>query len=104
MAVNFVAAGQIVGLALLASLSLFAAPRALAQDDDDARAGAKSEPDFFEDKHLFGFTEGSDVGEAGGKEAEFTTTGAFGKKGGGYLSGGPAGSRLRGRGDGSIRL
>ncbi len=83
MAVNFVAAGRIVGLALLASLSLFAAPRALAQDDDDARAGAKSEPDFFEDKHLFGFTEGSDVGEAGGKEAEFTSTGAFGKHGGG---------------------
>lgn len=85
LAVNFVAARRIVGLALLASLSLFAAPRALAQDDDDARAGAgaKSEPDFFEDKHLFGFTEGSDVGEAGGKEAEFTTTGAFGKKGGG---------------------
>ncbi|MDI9848693.1 hypothetical protein QM467_11565 [Rhodoblastus sp. 17X3] len=73
----------IVRLALLIVFGLSYAPHALAQDHDDARSGAKSEPDFFEDKHLFGFTEGTDVGEAGGKEAEFTTTGGFGKKGGG---------------------
>jgi hypothetical protein len=71
----------IVRLALLIFVGLSFAPPALAQDDDDARPGAKSEPDFFEDKHLFGFTEGTDVGEAGGKEAEFTTTSGFGKKG-----------------------
>jgi hypothetical protein len=72
----------IVRLALMILFGISFAPHALAQDDD-ARPGAKSEPDFFEDKHLFGFTEGTDVGEAGGKEAEFTTTGGFGKKGGG---------------------
>jgi hypothetical protein len=71
----------IVRLALIILFGLSLAPHALAQDDDEARPGAKSEPDFFEDKHLFGFTEGTDVGEAGGKEAEFTTTSGFGKKG-----------------------
>jgi hypothetical protein len=52
---------------------------AFAGEAESAREAA----DSFEDKHLFGFTEGSDVGEAGGKEAEFTTTAGFGKKRGG---------------------
>ena len=60
----------------------FGAP-ALASEQDSARESDEHSAESFEDKHLFGFTEGSDVGEAGGKEAEFTSTGAFGKKGGG---------------------
>src|SRR5215831_11533684 len=35
-------------------------------------------------EHMFGFTEGSDVGEAGEKELETDSTGRFGKPGGGY--------------------
>jgi hypothetical protein len=67
-------------LALLMLASLSFASGALAQEN---LSRERSEPEFFEDKHLFGFTEGSDVGEAGSREAEFTTTGAFGKRGGG---------------------
>jgi len=64
-------------LAFLAVAGVPCASRTLARDD------GQPETEFFEDKHLFGFTEGTDVGEAGSREAEFTTTGAFGKKGGG---------------------
>src|SRR5262249_11347233 len=35
-------------------------------------------------EHMFGFTEGSDVGEAGEKELETDSTGRFGKFGGSY--------------------
>lgn len=45
--------------------------------------GDGSSADGFETKHIFGFTEGTDVGDAGDKELEFTTTGSIGKRGGG---------------------
>jgi hypothetical protein len=35
-------------------------------------------------EHMFGFTEGSDTGEAGEKELETDSTGRFGKPGGAY--------------------
>ena len=35
-------------------------------------------------EHIFGFTEGSDIGEAGEKEAEADSMGRFGKAGGSY--------------------
>src|SRR5262249_29569798 len=35
-------------------------------------------------EHMFGFTEGSDIGEAGEKELEADSTGRFGKFGGSY--------------------
>jgi hypothetical protein len=35
-------------------------------------------------EHMFGFTEGSDIGEAGEKELETDSTGRFGKLGGAY--------------------
>src|SRR5260370_6171371 len=35
-------------------------------------------------EHMFGFTEGSDIGEAGEKELEADSTGRFGKLGGAY--------------------
>jgi hypothetical protein len=44
-------------------------------------------PDPFHDlesKYLFGFTEGSDIGEEGEQSVEFENTGAFGKRGGRY--------------------
>lgn len=50
--------------------------RARAQDDNAGRRA-----DSFEDRRLFGFTQGSDVGEPGSREAEYTSTGAFGKRG-----------------------
>jgi hypothetical protein len=44
-------------------------------------------PDPFhelESKYLFGFTEGSDIGEQGEQSVEFENTGGFGKRGGRY--------------------
>ena len=69
-----------VRAALATTLILAFAPPGWAQDKDDSRDG-------FETKHIFGFTEGTDVGEAGDKELEFTTTGSIGKRvGGGYTA------------------
>ena len=65
-----------VRAALATTLILAFAPPGWAQDKDNSRNG-------FETKHIFGFTEGTDVGEAGDKELEFTTTGSIGKRGGG---------------------
>jgi hypothetical protein len=65
-----------VRAALATILILALAPPAWAHDKDDS-------PDGFETKHIFGFTEGTDVGDAGDKELEFTTTGSIGKRGGG---------------------
>lgn len=50
-------------------------------------APAASAPDPFhelESKYLFGFTEGSDIGEQGEQSIEFENTAAFGKRGGRY--------------------
>jgi len=59
--------------AILGTILILAfAPPGWAQEKDDG----------FETKHIFGFTEGTDVGDAGDKELEFTTTGNIGKRGG----------------------
>jgi len=59
---------------ILATILILAfAPSGWAQEKDEG----------FETKHIFGFTEGTDVGDAGDKELEFTTTGSIGKRGGG---------------------
>ncbi len=55
----------------------------LARETPSALEGEEGSADEFETKHIFGFTEGSDVGEAGGREAEFTTSAGIGKQGGG---------------------
>jgi hypothetical protein len=60
-------------LAALAATGLFAAAPVRADEDES-----------FEDKHVFGFTQGTDVGEPGGREAEFTTQAGLGKRGGSY--------------------
>ena len=49
----------------------------------DGHHGEGDSADDFETKHIFGFTEGTDVGDAGDKEMEFTTNGSIGKRGGG---------------------
>ena len=78
-------------LPVLAVLGLFAgAPGALAHDAADsepasasAHEGGADSGEEFETKHLFGFTEGTDVGEVGGRELEFETFANIGKRGGG---------------------
>jgi hypothetical protein len=52
-----------------------------AHGDPGKRADKTGEVDT---EHMFGFTEGSDVGEAGEKELETDSTGRFGKIGGAY--------------------
>jgi Putative MetA-pathway of phenol degradation len=52
-----------------------------------APLAAAATPDPFhelETKYLFGFTEGSDIGEQGEQSVELETTAAFGKRGGRY--------------------
>lgn len=52
-------------------------------------AGAKKQDEKSEDvdtEHIFGFTEGSDIGDAGEKEAEVETFGRFGKRTGLYAA------------------
>jgi hypothetical protein len=63
----------------IAPASSFAAMTALAPEP--------ATPDPFhelESKYLFGFTEGSDIGEQGEQSVEFENTGAFTKRGGRY--------------------
>jgi len=55
----------------------------LAKEMPSALEGEENSADEFETKHIFGFTEGTDVGEPGGREAEFTTSAGIGKQGGG---------------------
>ncbi len=46
--------------------------------------GAAGNTGEVDTEHMFGFTEGSDIGEAGEKELEADSTGRFGKLGGSY--------------------
>lgn len=76
--------------AALAAALILAAPSARAHDEKGATGaqhGESDESDGFETKHLFGFTEGTDVGEVGEREMEFETTGTIGKFGGGRYNG-----------------
>jgi hypothetical protein len=66
---------------MLALAAIFAAAPGWAGDDDASKA--KTSDDGFDSKHIFGFTEGADIGEPDEHEAEFTTTGHSGKWGGG---------------------
>ena len=52
-----------------------------ARGDPGKRADKTGEVDT---EHMFGFTEGSDIGQAGEKELEADSTGRFGKLGGSY--------------------
>jgi hypothetical protein len=72
--------GALLRAMLLIVLSLLAATSS-ARGDPGKRAGKSGEVDT---EHMFGFTEGSDIGEAGEKELEADSTGRFGKPGGSY--------------------
>jgi hypothetical protein len=80
----------LAALGLLASLSQVSAHDAAdgeaasgnAHEGRKESGGAES-GDEFETKHVFGFTEGTDVGEVGGREMEFETTANAVKRGGG---------------------
>jgi hypothetical protein len=49
----------------------------------DGKKGADSTPDV-DSEHLFGFTQGSDIGDRGEKEFETDSTGRFGRQSGSY--------------------
>jgi hypothetical protein len=72
--------GALLRTMLLIVLSLLAATSS-ARGDPGKRADKPGEVDT---EHMFGFTEGSDIGEAGKKELEADSTGRFGKLGGSY--------------------
>ena len=81
-------AAQAFGLTIGLAVVLGGAPPARAHDEaktaaETPSAGEKDQAEAFETKHIFGFTEGSDVGEAGDREVEFTTSDSVGKQGGG---------------------
>jgi hypothetical protein len=49
-------------------------------------AGSPVRASDVDSEHLFGFTEGADIGKAGDREAETETIGRFGKSGGSYAA------------------
>jgi hypothetical protein len=70
-----------LGALLWAVLILLAGLEAAGSAPADTRKHGDGEIDT---EHMFGFTEGSDTGEAGEKELETDSTGRFGKPGGAY--------------------
>src|SRR5262249_60182643 len=72
---------------LWAVLILLAGLGAASSAPADTRKHGDGEVDT---EHMFGFTEGSDTGEAGEKELETDSTGRFGKPGGAYNNVAPA--------------
>src|ERR1041385_5035799 len=70
-------------LLLLVALAL--PDLAYADDDDKKKKNQKSEE--IDTEHIFGFTEGTDIGEKGEKEIENTFTARFKKRAGTYFAG-----------------
>jgi hypothetical protein len=75
---------------LAAALFLAGATAARAEDDDVKQEGhedhvrddqAHEAHEGIETEHIFGFSEGTDIGEKGEREIEFTTIGSIGKVG-----------------------
>lgn len=67
------------GLVLAACLALSPGGQALAQDERSAAENGGRDEEV-DSEHLFGFTEGSDIGAVGEKELEQETTGRLGKR------------------------
>src|SRR5262249_21905879 len=67
--------------AMLLIVSMVLGAASSAHGDPGKRADKTGEVDT---EHMFGFTEGSYIGEAGEKELEADSTGRFGKLGGSY--------------------
>ena len=72
--------GVLLRTMLLIVLSLLVATSS-GRGDPGKRADKSGQVDT---EHMFGFTEGSDIGDAGEKELEADSTGRFGKLGGSY--------------------
>lgn len=70
-------------LLLLAAPCNGAPARSAASAGHQPANGGEAEVDS---EHIFGFTEGSDVGDAGEKEIELEPLGRFGKRGGSYAA------------------
>lgn len=82
-------AGRVAVISAFGCLSCaaFAQTSAFPGPTAPAALSATAAPDPFhelESKYLFGFTEGSDIGEQGEQSVEFENTAAFGKRGGRY--------------------
>jgi hypothetical protein len=76
-------------MTLLLTLSLGQAPEVYAHERKATSGGNSTQNSSHEDvdtEHIFGFTEGSDIGNAGDKEAEVETFGRFGKRSGSYAA------------------
>jgi len=73
-----------VVLHVLASIVLFGAIWVRPAAAEEKKAADRT-PDV-DSEHLFGFTEGSDIGERGEKEFETDSTGRFGRQGGSYAA------------------
>src|SRR5262249_1117226 len=71
----------LLGTLLWSVLSLLAPLGAALSEPADSRKHAEHKIDT---EHMFGFTEGSDIGERGEKELEGDSTGRFGRVGGSY--------------------
>ena len=72
-------------IAIAAVLLAGMAASALADDDDD-RDGRKQSGLKVDTEHIFGFTEGADIGNVGDKEFEKETNAGFGKRMGLYAA------------------
>jgi hypothetical protein len=70
-------------IAVLALLTVVSAP---ARADDDDKPSAAHNPLKVDTEHIFGFTEGGDIGEVGDKEIEKETSAHFGKRTGLYTA------------------
>jgi len=70
------------------ALAIACRPSFAAANDDEAPRAGRPDTAFYalDTKNLFGFLEGSDVGEKGDRSLEFETTGSFGKAHGLYDS------------------
>ena len=70
----------------IAIAAILLAATAVARADDDDRGGRKQSGPKVDTEHIFGFTEGADIGEVGDKEFEKETSAGFGKRMGLYAA------------------
>ena len=72
--------------AIAAAAVLLAATAAIVRANDDDKGGPKQNTFKVDTEHIFGFTEGADIGEVGDKEIEKETSALFGKRMGLYAA------------------
>ena len=72
--------------AIAAAAVLLAATAAIVRADDDDKGGPKQNTFKVDTEHIFGFTEGTDIGEVGDREFEKETGARFGRRMGLYAA------------------